>query len=171
MIGGQAGCDYSFAAGWIVGLEGRAAWSGLTNTRNTSVTFPAIGLIVPARTTVTNDLLTSATARLGYRFASQWLLFASGGAAWTHEKQDDAFISPRGVGVDPSAATIRTGWTAGIGLDYAFAPHWSAVVDYRYYDFGSQGALLTSSNDPIKVNNLNLKDTIHQTSVGVNYHF
>ena len=27
--GGQIGCDYQFAPGWVVGVEGRAAWSSL----------------------------------------------------------------------------------------------------------------------------------------------
>ncbi len=30
--GGQAGCDYQFAGGWVVGAEGRAAWTSLQNT-------------------------------------------------------------------------------------------------------------------------------------------
>jgi outer membrane immunogenic protein len=27
--GGQIGCDYQFAFGWVAGIEGRAAWSSL----------------------------------------------------------------------------------------------------------------------------------------------
>ena len=28
--GGQIGCDYQLASAWVVGVEGRAAWSSLT---------------------------------------------------------------------------------------------------------------------------------------------
>ncbi len=170
VVGGQIGCDYSFAPDWLVGVEGRAAWSSLNNTHAASVIFPAIGLIVPSQISLGNDFLASATARLGYRFGGQWLVFGRGGAAWTREKQDDAFIWPTGLAVDPSITSTRTGWTAGGGVEWAFAPHWSAVVEYKYYDFGSQSAVLSSSNGA-SVRVLNVKDTIHETSLGVNYHF
>src|SRR5580692_6354906 len=29
--GGQIGCDYQFAPGWVAGVEGRAAWTSLNN--------------------------------------------------------------------------------------------------------------------------------------------
>ena len=171
VVGGQAGCDYAFAPAWIVGVEGRAAWSSLSYTHASAVVFPPLGRTVPSHISFSNDFLASATARLGYRFAGQWLLFASGGAAWTRERGDDAFVSLTGVAVDPTASATRTGWTAGAGLEYAIAPHWSAVIDYRYYDFGSHTAVLTSSNNRTTVTTGSLKDTIHESSVGVNYHF
>jgi outer membrane immunogenic protein len=169
IVGGQAGCDYSFAPSWILGVEGRAAWSSLNYSRASTV-ISGTGLVTPSRISLRNDFLASATARLGYRFAGPWLLFASGGAAWTRENGDDAFPF-NGVPVDPSLSRIRAGWTVGAGVDWAFAPHWSAVVDYRYYDFGSKSALLTSSNNPATVSIASVKDAIHETSIGVNYHF
>jgi outer membrane immunogenic protein len=40
--GGQIGCDYQFAPGWVAGVEGRAAWTGLKNTHPGTVRFPAL---------------------------------------------------------------------------------------------------------------------------------
>jgi outer membrane immunogenic protein len=172
VVGGQIGCDYSFAPDWVVGVEGRAAWSSLKKTRAAAVIFQGLGgLTVPSQISLRNDFLASATARVGYRFAGQWLVFARGGAAWTREKQDEAFISPLGIAVDPRLTTTRTGWTVGSGVDYSFAPHWSVVLEYNYYDFGSHGALLTSRSNPTTVSISSLKDTISESSVGVNYHF
>jgi outer membrane immunogenic protein len=67
--GGQIGCDYQFATNWVVGVEGRAAWSSLTSNTVGAVTIPALGATVPTRFTVSNDVLASATARVGYSFA------------------------------------------------------------------------------------------------------
>jgi outer membrane immunogenic protein len=35
--GGQIGCDYQFAPGWVAGVEGRAAWTSLKSTHSGSV--------------------------------------------------------------------------------------------------------------------------------------
>jgi len=169
--GGQIGCDYQFAAGWVGGVEVRAAWSSLKSNHASTVRFPAVGVTVPSQFTLANDFLASATARLGYSFADRWLVFARGGAAWTREKIDDAFTSPAGLAVDPGATMSRTGWTAGTGVEWAFASHWSANLEYNYYDFGKQGTLLTSATNNVTVSIFSLKDTIHAVTAGVNYRF
>jgi outer membrane immunogenic protein len=133
------------------------------------VNFAAVGVIVPSQLHVRNDFLASATARLGYVYADSWLFYARGGAAWTHEKIDDAFINPVGRAADPAASRYRNGWTVGGGVEWAFAPHWSANVEYNYYDFGSKGVVLTGPVNFVNINSL--KDTIHATTIGVNYRF
>jgi outer membrane immunogenic protein len=168
--GGQVGCDYQFAPAWVLGVEGRAAWSSLKESNVGHVTFPAAGVTVPSQFTVTNNFLASATARFGYSFASGWLAYVKGGAAWTNEKVDDALIDTRGFAVDPSTSTTRTGWTAGGGLEWAFARNWSTTLEYDYYDFGGKALLLTSPvNTTVSISNF--KDTIHAVTVGLNYHF
>jgi outer membrane immunogenic protein len=168
--GGQVGCDYQFAGGWVVGAEGRAAWTSLKGTNAGTVVFPAIGVTVPSQRTTNNEYLASATARLGYSFADRWLVFVRGGAAWTNEKIDSAFIRPDGLAVDPRGSDSRTGWTVGTGVDWAFAPHWSATLEYNYYDFGNNGLLLTD-NVGTRVTLFSLKDNIQAVTTGVNYHF
>jgi len=169
--GGQIGCDYQFAAGWVAGVEGRAAWSSLKNTHSGTVRNLVTGVTLPSQFTLGNDFLASATARLGYNVADRWLVFARGGAAWTREKADDAFTTVEGIAVDPSATMTRTGWTVGTGVDWAFAPHWSAALEYNYYDFGNHGATLTSPANNVDVTVFSLKDKIHAVTTGVNYHF
>jgi outer membrane immunogenic protein len=169
--GGQIGCDYQFAPNWVVGAEGRAAWTSFETNRRETVRFSGLGgLRVPSQFHIGNDFLASATARLGYVYAERWLVYARGGAAWTREKLDDAFIAPvLGTPTDPSATVSRTGWTAGAGVEWAFAPHWSVNVEYNYYDFGTKGVLLTGSANSVTI--AGVKDTIHAATVGVNYHF
>ena len=169
--GGQVGCDYQFAPGWVVGVEGRADWTGLKNSHAATVRNLVTGVVVPSSFSLGNDFLASATARLGYSFVDRWLVFARGGAAWTHEKIDDAFNNLAGVAVDPSATLSRTGWTAGAGVEWAFAAHWSATLEYNYYDFGSRGFTLSDPARGTTVNGLSLTDTLHAVTVGVNYRF
>lgn len=108
--GGQIGCDYQFASAWVIGVQGRAAWSSLKSSTPGSVTSLVTGVTVPSQFTVGNDFLASATARMGYGFADRWLLFVRGGAAWTREKADDAYTAPLlGIAVDPSGTMTRTG--------------------------------------------------------------
>jgi outer membrane immunogenic protein len=167
--GGQIGCDYQFAPGWVAGVEGRAAWSSLKNTHALTLKF-STGAIAPSQFTLSNDFLASASARVGYSFADRWLVFARGGGAWTHEKMDDAFTIG-GTAFDPSATNTRTGWTAGGGLEYAFSRNWSAQLEYDYYNFGSPGAKLTSGPNGAVVTIRSLNDTIHEVAVGLNYRF
>jgi outer membrane immunogenic protein len=116
-----------------------------------------------------NDFLASATARLGYSFVDRWLFYVKGGAAWTNEKVDDAFTTVGGIAVDPSTSSTRTGWTTGTGAEWAFAPNWSATLEYDYHDFGSKGLSLTGPNATVTISSF--KDTIHTVTAGVNYRF
>ena len=169
--GGQIGCDYQFASRWVVGIEGRAAGTSLHNTHAATVTNLVTGVTIPSHFTISNDILVSATGRLGYSFADRWLLYVRGGSAWTREKADDAFTTVRGVAVDPSTILTRNGWTIGAGVDWAFAPCWSATLEYDYYDFGTAGLKLVDTASNVSVSGLSLKDTIHAVTAGVNYHF
>lgn len=167
--GGQFGCDYQFAPGWVAGAEARAAWTSLKNTHAGAVLMPATGVVLPSQPTLRNDLLASATARLGYSFADRWLVYVRGGAAWTHERVDDAFTTVGGIPVDPSANMSRTGWTVGGGVDWAIAPHWTANLAYDYYDFGQRSVTLTGPVTNVFI--YSLKDTMHAVTTGVDYHF
>lgn len=171
--GGQAGCDYQFASSWVIGAEARAAWSSLVSSHDTVLIGTSFGglppLVVPAHFSLKNDILASATARLGYTVAERWLVYVRGGAAFTQEKADYAF-APAGTLIHTSATTTRTGWTVGTGAEWAFAPHWSVNVEYNYYDFGDHALTMTSPSG-VWTHVNSLKDTIHAATVGVNYRF
>jgi outer membrane immunogenic protein len=167
--GGQIGCDYQFESGWVVGGEGRVAGSTLKYRHAANGTLGATGATVPSQLFLGNDVLASVTARLGYRFADRWLGYVRAGGAVTHENLNDAFTNAAGLAVDPTGSLTRTGWTVGVGVDWAFAPNWSANIEYNYYDFGSAGITANSVTDT--VNEGSIKDAIHAVTTGVNYHF
>ena len=54
------------------------------------------------------------------------------------------------------------GWTGGAGMEFGFAPNWSAKVEYLYMDIGSRAYTITGVNNGLQASYLRL---------GVNYHF
>ena len=59
----------------------------------------------------------------------------------------------------------RTGWTVGIGGEYAFADYLSGFVEYNSYDFGRRD--ITFSNGGI----LNINETKSVVRAGLNFRF
>jgi outer membrane immunogenic protein len=157
MGGVQGGADYQFATNWVIGAEAQYSW--LTNNNNGTV-FPGSVLV-----TSNNNQLGSVTGRLGYTWGPA-LLYAKGGYAWRD-----------GVGVGASNAlgpvafatdgTHRDGYTVGGGLEYMFAPNWSAKAEYQYYNFGST----TFTAGPADVIGARFREDEHTFKLGVNYRF
>jgi outer membrane immunogenic protein len=61
-----------------------------------------------------------------------------------------------------------------MGLEYAFAMHWSAKLEYDYMDFGTKRYNFPVTNAalaPANFNNWDLVDRMHTVKAGVNYHF
>jgi outer membrane immunogenic protein len=159
-LGGvQVGADYQFAPNWVVGAEAQYSW--LNGGRTNNVLFPG-GTIV---TGSASDQIGSVTGRLGYTWGPA-LLYAKGGYAW----RDGNNIGVTVAGV-PAAFTTsgntRDGYTVGAGLEYMFAPNWSAKAEYQYYNFGNT-AIATG---PAPVIGARFKDDEHAVKVGVNYRF
>ena len=127
-LGGvQGGFDYQFAPNWVVGAEAQYSW--LNGGNNNGVLFPG-GTLVATNT----DQLGSVTGRVGYTWGPA-LLYAKGGYAW----RDGNNLGVTVAGVPAGFTTNgnhKDGYTVGGGLEYMFAPNWSAKAEYQYYDFG-----------------------------------
>jgi outer membrane immunogenic protein len=155
-LGGvQGGADYQFAPSWVIGIEAQYSWLA---SNNTGVLFPG-GVLV----TSNSDQLGSVTGRLGYTWGPA-LLYAKGGFAW--KDRNNLGVSFNGT---PQAFTTdgdhRDGYTVGAGLEYMFAPSWSAKVEYQYYNFGDT----TFTSGPVV--GVRFRDDEHTVKAGVNYRF
>ena len=82
----------------------------------------------------------------------------------------------------PPQTNVEFGWTAGAGLEWAFADNWTAKVEYLFVDLGkaacnhgyscgydrpaiiAQAALAVNGNDAVKLNESLIR-------VGVNFKF
>jgi outer membrane immunogenic protein len=153
----QGGADYQFASSWVVGIEAQYSWLGNSNN---GVLFPG-GVLV----TSNSDQLGSVTGRLGYTWGPA-LLYAKGGYAW--KDRNDLNVSVGGL---PVAFTTdgnhRDGYTVGAGLEYMFAPNWSAKVEYQYYNFGDT----TFTAGPAPIVGVRFRDDEHTVKAGLNYRF
>jgi len=157
-LGGvQGGFDYQFAPNWVFGAEAQYSW--LANNTN-GLAFPG-GVLL----TSNNNQLGSVTGRLGYTWGPA-LLYAKGGYAW----RDNPNIGVT-TGGFPTAFTTdgnhKDGYTVGGGLEYLFAPNWSAKAEYQYYNFGST----TFTGGPAPIVGTRFRDDEHSVKVGINYRF
>jgi outer membrane immunogenic protein len=158
MGGVQAGFDYQVAPNWVLGVEAQYDW--LANNNNSGVTFPAGTTI-----TANNNQLGSVTGRFGYTWGPA-LLYAKGGFAWRDNNNFN--VVSGGVPVTFSTNGNRSdGYTVGAGLEYMFAPNWSAKVEYQYYNFGST----TFTAGPPEIIGAHFRDDEHTVKAGLNYRF
>jgi outer membrane immunogenic protein len=138
VYGGQIGCDYQFAPSWVVGVEGAVSAGALRG--STVVPLPANAGDTEL-VTVRTDFIPSLTARLGYA-VDHWLFYGRGGVAWTNDKYSVTGVFT-GIPFDAEGLGMRTGWTAGAGVEWAFTNDWSARLEYDYYDFGHSNVLMS----------------------------
>ena len=71
------------------------------------------------------------------------LFYAKGGYAWANNK-----LSVTAPGVTASDSHIHSGYTIGGGLEYMFAPNWSAKAEYQYYNFGDSRFVVPAALAP-----------------------
>ena len=160
--GGQIGCDYQFGGGFVIGFRELLDYTS-NNKSGTIGAAPLAGTVV----NFNNQWFDTLTGRLGYAVQPTWLLYFQGGAAWAHTSTN--FSGPLTSG---QTSNSRTGWTIGGGVEWMFAPHWSAFLEGNYMDFGSNSGSVTvaGGNGPV-VFPVTVKTTESNVLVGVNYHF
>jgi outer membrane immunogenic protein len=125
-VGGvQAGCDYQFAGGFVIGIQGDYAW---TDAKGSHDSARELGVAYHSKV----KSLATATGRIGYAW-DRLLGYVKGGGAW--ERDNLTFTFP---GVIASFDNTRSGWTIGVGGEYAFTNWLTGFVEYDYYDFGSR---------------------------------
>jgi len=199
VIGGvQAGFNYRFKQNLLVGIE--ADIQGSTEAGSNTVRVCHDQSLNPAAIcdfgtiddTYREKLQWFGTVRgrAGYLVTPTWLLYATGGLAYGRLTRTDnysyfaQFFCTAGGGVggagvctpqSSSISGVKTGWTAGAGVEAEIKGNWTGKLEYLYMDLsglGQQGFVLTSGNpSPINlaINSHHFIDNILR--VGVNYRF
>ncbi|HLH98622.1 MAG TPA: outer membrane protein [Xanthobacteraceae bacterium] len=161
VLGAQIGCDYQFAPGWVVGVEGNSSWTDING--KFDCTSPTC--FGPVHLDSDTDWMASVTARLGYAWTDRWLLYVKGGAGWVRDEYEiNTYLG------NWSAAETRTGWTIGGGLEWAFADNWSAKLEYQYYDFGNRDLTFTLP-DGTSPEIEKVRQQISTVTAGINFRF
>jgi outer membrane immunogenic protein len=161
--GGTVGANYQFWGGAVLGVEGDWDW---TNLNGTSTAAVCTGPVVPGGPAATgcktaSDWLGTVRGRAGWAF-DRVLLYGTGGVAFAPVQ---ATAVGTGLGTD---SNTEVGWTAGAGLEFAFAPNWTAKAEYLYVDLsnGSCVAACGGASPPVSV-----KFTENVIRAGVNFKF
>jgi outer membrane immunogenic protein len=164
--GAQAGYNFQFGQ-FVIGAETDFQGTSLSGGgNNTPLTlFPAfynnatnnnyltpIGAITGAN--ISLPWFGTVRGRAGYLVTPTFLIYGTAGFAYGDVQAW-------------SYSNTRTGWTAGGGVEWLFAPHWSAKAEYLYVDLDSNG----------QTGNLGwtwgnrFHPQLNVVRVGVNYHF
>ncbi|MGA9320116.1 MAG: outer membrane protein [Xanthobacteraceae bacterium] len=152
--GGQAGANLQRGR-LVLGVEADFSYAGL-NGSGTDPRGSSIG---------TNTNWTStATGRIGAAF-DRLLIYGKGGVAFARDQNSFTDLA----GNSTRNALMRTGWTAGIGLEYGISANWSANVEYDYLSFGAQALNFTTPTTPSYATNAGLN--VHEIKAGVNFRF
>ena len=133
------------------------------NSRGSNASAAATDALFLATTDQTKiKSLVSVTGRVGYSW-DRFLGYVKGGGAW---ESDDYNISTPGF--VSSLSETRTGWTVGVGGEYAFTDWLTGFVEYNYYDFGTKSASFTGT---FLTPAISVKETKSVAKAGINFKF
>jgi opacity protein-like surface antigen len=140
LLGGTFGYNWQVAKNWVVGVETDFDGAVAKGNLDTGTVIGPQG--VPQDTTFSRELdwLGTFRGRVGVTPADSLLVYATGGLAYGETRLGSNYICAQCAPATVApASTTRTafGWTAGAGVEWAFAPQWSAKAEYLYVDLGS----------------------------------
>jgi outer membrane immunogenic protein len=167
LIGGTAGYNWQMSS-LVLGFEGDLSWVseyGSHNDNNNIATGGASLVADPTVQSFTKETwLATARGRVGYA-VNNLLFYGTGGYAGAGVQ---AGIKSANTNVLLASATsTRNGWTAGGGIEWGFAPNWSAKFEWLYMKFEDKG-FVTALGDGSR-SAVTLDDNILR--FGINYRF
>jgi outer membrane immunogenic protein len=162
--GAQAGYNFQYGS-FVFGLEGDLGYLGLKASKDASfhegtctghysdgstITYSGQYCDVNAKYSSSSNLYGDLTGRFGYATAHT-LFYAKGGFAFLNADfkanyaGGNCTFDKGGCGGNfnvPSTFNFGrngtlTGWTIGVGAEYALSPSWSIKAEYQHFDFGS----------------------------------
>jgi outer membrane immunogenic protein len=164
--GAHAGYNVQFDS-FVIGLEGDVDFSGADGDHE----FSASDGLITGNLSLDSNWQASIRARAGFAF-DRTLIYATGGVAFADA--DLEFNGSDGVGdFDFSDSQTFTGWTIGLGAEYAFTDNLIGRLEARYTDFGSPDFDLDGFDDTFDVDgrDVNVDWTQFSVLAGISYKF
>lgn len=160
--GGFAGAQlgYRWETGpWVWGLEAQGDWAGLKGSNTSLITgdtnrsrIDAFGLF---------------SGQVGYAWNTT-LLYFKGGAAVIADHNNILAAGTGAVLATPPGET-RWGGTVGGGIEFSFAPNWSAAFEYNHLFIANSTATFTNANTGAFFSTDRIHGDADLVSVRVNY--
>jgi outer membrane immunogenic protein len=166
-VGGQVG--YRWQAGtWVFGVEAQGNWADFHGSN-----------VIPLAAAFTNDTRVDAfglfTGQVGYA-ANNVLFYLKGGAAVTSDRYR-MLLTGTGAPVANNGDDTRWGGVVGVGLEYGFAPNWSAGIEYNHmfmqdktYNFVSNGIYVLAPAGTLLAQS-RIRQDVDLVTARINYKF
>jgi outer membrane immunogenic protein len=135
--GAQAGYNYQMSF-FVLGLETDFNYNGIDESDHVARAFGGGRFIHTVTQEV--DYFGTLRARVGFTPIDTLLVYATGGLAYgsVDSNSNVLFTAPVRDNYIGSKSSLRTGWTAGGGIEYALSRNWSIRAEYLGVDLGSQ---------------------------------
>jgi outer membrane immunogenic protein len=146
-LGGFQGGFNLQSGNWLWGIEGQWSWTGMDGEFNSILLGGPVSFDV--------DWIATLTGRIGV-VNDRWLWYLKGGGAWARAD----FTGPLGG----SASGRDSGWTVGLGVEYAWGNNWSSKLEYNYMSFGDRTVTIVGVSHTVNAD-------IHVVKIGLNYKF
>jgi outer membrane immunogenic protein len=146
--GGQIGYNYQITPNsWVAGVEADLQYTDFKGSDNNAGVIAVAIFLRDHLIVVTNPWtynqdqkvkwLATFRGRLGWTPGDHtWLFYATGGLAVGRVEASDSLTFANGVSWAGSASSTKTGWTVGGGIEARLRNHWTAKLEYLYYDLG-----------------------------------
>ncbi len=173
-VGGLVGGYGKQFGNVLLGIEGGANSLSFNKERQRTQEIDSLpGTQSTISQSVSADWMAGLRLKLGWA-ANNWLAYVTGGVAATRLKLDASYVDNAFNGLSKGSKSVtKTGWSLGLGGEYALSQNWSLRGDYLYTRFGdiSMETETTSTNNSggTLVHKADLE--IHGLFVGVNYRF
>src|SRR6266849_2418113 len=152
-VGGTLGYNWQTPGSpFVFGIEADGAWSDI-KFAETFMGFTSEDRI---------RSFGSVTGRLGYAVDAA-LFYFKGGYAWANNRFS---VTDNVLGTLFSETKFHSGWTVGGGLEYGFAPNWSAKVEYMFASYDNENYLAAFTPGGV-----GFGFDVHTVKGGINYRF
>jgi len=165
-VGGQIGYRWQ-AASWVFGVEAQGNWADFHGSNVIPFSVPSV------KDDTRVDAFGLFTGQVGYA-ANNVLFYLKGGAAVTSDRYR-MLATASGAPVANNVDDTRWGGVVGIGLEYGFAPNWSAGIEYNHmfmqdktYRFVSNGAIVPAG---IVMAQSRIRQDVDIVTARINYKF
>ena len=160
LFGGTVGASYQVGA-FVFGVEADGDWADAGGFG----TLTSTGLCAGGCLT-NNSWLATARGRFGYAF-DRLLVYGTAGAAFGDIRAN--------YSNDAVSSATEPGWVAGAGVEFAFAPNWTAKAEYLFIDL-ADGSCTTvcaiqNPSGPAVIPNVAIKFSESMVRAGLNYRF
>ncbi len=165
--GARAGYNFMVTPRFLAGVEADFSAADIAAPHVVPGSVPGVNL-----STANNklDSLGTARGRIGWT-SDNILIYGTAGVAWfmlDHARLQVVGTSNNAVpGSLDTMSAATAGWTAGAGVEFGFAPHWSISTEYLFLT-GFEPIQLTNA---LAENNAQIDLRLNIVRSGINYRF